>query len=78
MEKVSLFTPIKINTLELPNRIVMSPMFSNSATKDGFVTKNTIKHYVDRARSGGAYYDGAYKRKFCIYSSWEKTSNKQG
>lgn len=52
MEKVSLFTPIKINTLELPNRIVMSPMFSNSATKDGFVTKNTIKHYVDRARSG--------------------------
>ncbi|MEA4960802.1 oxidoreductase [Lutispora sp.] len=52
MQKVGLFTPIKINTLELPNRIIMSPMFSNSATKDGFVTNNTIKHYVDRARSG--------------------------
>jgi len=52
MGKAGLFTPIKINTLELPNRVIMSPMFSNSATKDGFVTNNTIKHYVDRAKSG--------------------------
>jgi len=52
MGKVDLFTPIKINTLELPNRVIMSPMFSNSATHDGYVTDNTIMHYADRAKSG--------------------------
>lgn len=52
MEKIGLFTPIKINTLELPNRIMMSPSFTNSACKDGFVTDATVKHYRDRARSG--------------------------
>lgn len=52
MKKVDLFTPIKINTLELPNRVVMSPMFSNSATPDGHVTKKTIDHYISRAKSG--------------------------
>lgn len=52
MERVGLFTPIKINSMELSNRVIMSPMFTNSAAPGGFVTKNTIKHYVDRARSG--------------------------
>lgn len=52
MEPIGLFTPIKINTLELPNRIMMSPAFSNSATPDGHVTDYTVKHYQARARSG--------------------------
>lgn len=52
MSKVGLFSPIKIKSLELPNRVIMSPMFSNSAGPKGVVTQNTIKHYVDRARSG--------------------------
>ncbi|WP_455965874.1 oxidoreductase, partial [Cloacibacillus porcorum] len=49
---IGLFTPIKINSMELSNRVIMSPMFTNSAAPGGFVSKNTIKHYVDRARSG--------------------------
>lgn len=52
MKEAGLFSPIKIKTLELPNRIMMSPMFSNSAGPRGEVTQNTVKHYVDRARSG--------------------------
>ena len=52
MQRIGLFTPIKIKTMELANRVVMSPMFTNSAAPGGFVSKNTIKHYVDRARSG--------------------------
>ena len=48
----TLFTPIKINQLEIPNRIIMSPMFSNSAGPGGVVTDDTVNHYVDRARSG--------------------------
>ncbi|TRZ74901.1 MAG: hypothetical protein D4R93_05815 [Deltaproteobacteria bacterium] len=52
LQMAGLFTPIKINNLVLPNRIMMSPAFSNSATPDGQVTDNTIKHYQARARSG--------------------------
>lgn len=52
MEQAGLFSPIKINSLEMPNRVIMSPMFSNSAGEKGEVTQNTVKHYVDRARSG--------------------------
>ncbi len=52
MQRLGLFSPIKINNMELKNRVIMSPMFTNSAGPDGFVSKNTIKHYVDRARSG--------------------------
>lgn len=52
MEKISLFTPIKINTLELKNRIMMSPAFSNSAAPGGFVTDWTLRHYEKRAAAG--------------------------
>ncbi len=51
MNNPNLFSPIEINGLVLPNRIIMSPMFSNSAGPNGVVSDNTIKHYVDRARS---------------------------
>ena len=52
MEKVGLFTPIKINNLVLKNRIMMSPAFSNSAAQGGFVTDWTLKHYEKRAAFG--------------------------
>ncbi len=51
MEGMKMFTPIKVGSLVLPNRIMMSPMFSNTATRDGFVTDNTVNHYIARARS---------------------------
>ena len=44
MNRIGLFTPIKINSMELSNRVIMSPMFTNSAAPGGFVSKNTIKH----------------------------------
>jgi NADPH-dependent glutamate synthase beta subunit-like oxidoreductase/2,4-dienoyl-CoA reductase-like NADH-dependent reductase (Old Yellow Enzyme family) len=49
---MGLFSPIQINQLTIPNRVMMSPAFSNSATKDGHVTRHTIRHYAERARSG--------------------------
>ncbi len=52
MEKVGLFTPIKINKLVLKNRIMMSPAFSNSAAPGGFVTDWTLRHYQKRAAAG--------------------------
>ena len=46
-----LFSPIKIGTLELPNRIVMPAMHLNY-TMDGKVSQQLIDFYVARARGG--------------------------
>jgi anthraniloyl-CoA monooxygenase len=45
------FTPFKLRELELPNRIVMSPMGQYSAT-DGLVSDWHLVHYGSRATGG--------------------------
>lgn len=47
-----IFTPIKFGTLELPNRIVMSPMVTHYATDNGTVTQRVIDYYTARAAGG--------------------------
>jgi 2,4-dienoyl-CoA reductase-like NADH-dependent reductase (Old Yellow Enzyme family) len=49
----SLLDPLKVGRLELRNRIVMPPMHFDKATKDGLVTEENVKHYVDRASKLG-------------------------
>ncbi|TWI54721.1 NADH:flavin oxidoreductase [Halalkalibacter nanhaiisediminis] len=46
------FEPIHIGNVSIPNRIVMAPMDTNLATKDGFVTEQLIDYYVKRAAGG--------------------------
>lgn len=48
-----LLDPLKIGSLEIKNRIVMPPMATNYADKQGKVTDKLIKHYSDRSRSLG-------------------------
>lgn len=47
-----LFSPIKINKMDIKNRIVMSPMSTNFASADGYVTDEMIYHYASRAKGG--------------------------
>ena len=47
-----LFTPIRIGTMELRNRLVMSPMETGYAQKDGLPSSRTIAYYEARARGG--------------------------
>jgi 2,4-dienoyl-CoA reductase-like NADH-dependent reductase (Old Yellow Enzyme family)/thioredoxin reductase len=47
-----LFEPGGIGSLELKNRIVMPPMATNYASKDGEVTDRQIDYYVERAKGG--------------------------
>ncbi len=47
-----LFEPINIKGLSLKNRLVMPPMATSMATKDGEVTDRHIRHYTTRARGG--------------------------
>ena len=46
----NLFSPIKINQLEINNRIVLPPMATNFADSDGYVTDAVVAYYVERAR----------------------------
>jgi 2,4-dienoyl-CoA reductase-like NADH-dependent reductase (Old Yellow Enzyme family)/thioredoxin reductase len=47
-----LFRPLKIRSMELKNRVVMAPMVTNYATKDGAVTGRLIDYIVARAWGG--------------------------
>lgn len=47
-----LFEPIKIGTVELKNRIVMSPMATHFADEIGALTERQINYYCERAKGG--------------------------
>ncbi|MER7177538.1 alkene reductase [Streptomyces mesophilus] len=48
----SLFTPARIGTLDLPNRLVMAPLTRNRAHADGVPSELMVRHYADRASAG--------------------------
>lgn len=48
----TLFSPFDMKDLQLRNRIVMSPMVTNSANEDGTVSDWHMVHYVSRAIGG--------------------------
>ncbi|WP_078429649.1 NADH:flavin oxidoreductase [Alkalihalobacterium alkalinitrilicum] len=52
MEENRVFEPIQISCVTVPNRIVMAPMDTNLATKDGYVTDELIDYYAKRAAGG--------------------------
>ena len=44
----SLFSPITLGRLELPNRIVMAPLTRRRAHADGTPSDLMVRHYADR------------------------------
>ncbi|MDO8567683.1 MAG: FAD-dependent oxidoreductase [Dehalococcoidales bacterium] len=52
MKWEKLFTPISIGTMRARNRLVMSPMGTNYADKQGLVTPRMIAYYAARAKGG--------------------------
>lgn len=47
-----LFSPIRIGSMEVPNRICFAATSSELADTDGFVTDDMIEFYAERARGG--------------------------
>ncbi|MGD8562811.1 MAG: FAD-dependent oxidoreductase [Desulfarculaceae bacterium] len=47
-----IFSPLKIKTMELPNRLVMAPMATSFAGPEGEVTDCQIAYYRQRAKGG--------------------------
>ena len=52
MSTSQLFTPKKIGSVTVPNRIVMPAMTTRLADRDGFVTDETVAYFAARARGG--------------------------
>jgi N-ethylmaleimide reductase len=52
MAKIDLFAPVKIGSLQLPNRIVMAPMTRNRAGEGNAPTALNVEYYVQRAGAG--------------------------
>ncbi len=49
---MKLFSPIKIGTLEVKNRIVMPPMVTHFAHENGRTSERMIRYYEERAKGG--------------------------
>lgn len=47
-----LFTPGKIGTLDVSNRLVVPPMLTEYAAEDGSLTERYIRYYEEKARGG--------------------------
>ncbi|NUN23241.1 MAG: FAD-dependent oxidoreductase [Candidatus Jettenia caeni] len=50
-----LFSPFKIGSLAIKNRMVMSPMETHLCDKEGFVTEEIIAYYKERILGGVGY-----------------------
>ncbi|HLE87100.1 MAG TPA: NADH:flavin oxidoreductase, partial [Candidatus Brocadiaceae bacterium] len=50
-----LFSPFKIGSLSIKNRMVMSPMETHLCDKEGYVTDEIIAYYKERALGGVGY-----------------------
>lgn len=55
MDYSKLFTPFKIGKMELKNRIVLSPMGTNSSHIDGTISNDEIDYFEERARGGTGF-----------------------
>ncbi|MCD8027129.1 MAG: FAD-dependent oxidoreductase [Erysipelotrichaceae bacterium] len=49
---MSLFEPKRIGNCEIPNRLVVPAMVSQTCTDDGFVTDRYIKYHEEKAKGG--------------------------
>ena len=47
-----LFSPVKLGSLTIPNRLVMPSMTSNFAGEDGSITQRLIDFYTARGQGG--------------------------
>ncbi|NTW72881.1 MAG: NADH:flavin oxidoreductase, partial [Eubacteriaceae bacterium] len=52
MKFKSMFTPINIGSMTVPNRFVVSPMGNNYANTDGTMSERSLAYYRERARGG--------------------------
>lgn len=60
MTTPTLFSPLAVGRLQLPNRIVMAAMTRSRADDDGLVGPLTVEHYAQRAGAGLMITEGLF------------------
>ena len=60
LEQPALFTPVKVGRLELPNRIIMSPMTRIRADKNCVPSERMVRYYSQRASAGLIITEGTH------------------
>ena len=68
-----LLEPIKVDTMSLRNRMVMSPMLTCLAASDNTVTKEMTDYYSERAKGG----IGAIITEYCYIDNRESQARGQ-
>lgn len=59
-ESLGLFTPVRLGSLDLPNRIIMSPMSRLRATTNCVPTPLMVEYYTQRASAGLIITEGTH------------------
>src|SRR5438445_12351005 len=59
-DQPGLFTPVKVGSLELPNRIVMSPMTRIRAGEGCVPSERMVRYYSQRASTGLIITEGTH------------------
>ena len=49
---INITTPVKINNLEINNRLEMAPLVCQLSSRDGMISQENIDHYEQRAKAG--------------------------
>ena len=52
MSKYSLFTPLRLGAIQIPNRIIMAPLTRMRAGADNIPTATNAEYYAQRASAG--------------------------
>lgn len=52
MEYRTMFSPVKIGTVQIPNRFATPPMGNNFANTDGTLSERSKAYYAARAKGG--------------------------
>ena len=74
MSYPTLFSPARINSLTLKNRLVMTPMGCGLANTDGTITDEFIAYYEERAKGGAAL---LYTEVACVNSDHGRRAFRQ-
>lgn len=69
----NLFSPLTINGMTLKNRLVLSPLNTSYAARNGEATERLIRYYEERARGGVGY---IIAETSCI--AWEGRNSARG
>ena len=74
--EISLFDPVRLGPLVLPNRVVMAPLTRSRASRDGVPSPLAAEYYAQRASAGASSsVNGNFSSMLSMAVSLNKSTN---